>query len=563
MPYKRPNLDVLEEACRTAADTIRNAACFSDAVHAFRSCLEEYRHFETQASIARIRFTVDTRNAFYNEEKTFLDEHSPLVDEAIQNVYRSLLESPWRTKLEAELGSKFFRDLEISVRSFRPELIPLMQEENKLESAYQQLYASATVEWDGDTVPLPMLGAYKQSPDRKIRKKAFEKEGGFFDENREELDRIFTQLVKVRNAQARLLGHRNYLQLGYDRLGRNCYGYDELKAFRKQIAEDLVPVVSMMKEEQKKRIGVEEIYLYDDGFLFADGNAAPRGSAEEILAAGKAMYDAMSCETAEFIDFMYENELLDVLSKEGKAPGGYCSAIDDYRSPFIFSNFNGTSDDVDVLTHEAGHAFASYRAFKNDLPLYAQSPTMEACEVHSMSMEFLTQDYHHLFFGELTQKYKYGHAADALSFIPYGCMVDEFQHIMYENEELTPDERNGVWLSLEKKYRPHLRQEDLPFYGRGSGWQFKLHIYLYPLYYIDYCMAQAVAFQFWMLSWKDPKEAWRRYLAFVDLGGTATFEQAVRSAGLSLPYDDGCMGAVAKEIAAWLKENRFWREHSL
>ncbi|MBQ1255383.1 MAG: M3 family oligoendopeptidase, partial [Clostridia bacterium] len=522
----------------------------------YRNLMKEQAHFYSMASLAYIRFTLNTKDEFYNTEKTFLDEQSPLLQGPAQAVDMALMNSPFRKELEAELGTLLFKNLEISVRSFREELVPLMQEANKLESAYQELYASATVEWEGETIPLPMLGLYKESPDRAIRKKAFEKEGGFFDAHREELDTIFDKLVKNRNAQARLLGHENYLQLGYDRLGRNCYGYNELKAFRKQIAEDLVPVVTMTKEDQKKRIDVDQIHLYDHDFLFADGNALPKGTPDDILAAGKKMYDEMNPETAEFIDFMYENQLLDVLSKEGKAPGGYCSTIEDYKAPFIFSNFNGTADDVDVLTHEAGHAFAAFRAFKNNLPLYAQSPTMEACEVHSMSMEFLTQDFHHLFFGENTAKYEYVHAANALSFIPYGCMVDEFQHIMYENENLTPDERNQVWLDLEKKYRPHLHQEDLPFYGRGSGWQFKLHIYLHPLYYIDYCMAQAVAFRFWTMSLKDPADAWKRYLAFVDLGGTVTFEEAVRAAGIPLPYDEGSMGEVAREIAAWLEAHK-------
>ncbi len=556
MPYTRPNPDELIALCKSAEDSIRNAPDAASAANVYRTFLEQQEKFFSMGSIAYIRYTLNTKDPFYNAEKTYLDEQSPLLQGPAQAVAVALMESPFRKELEAEFGQLLFRNLEIAVRSFRPELIPLMQEENKLESAYQELYASATVEWEGETIPLPMLGMYKESPDRAIRKKAFEKEGGFFDTHREELDTIFDKLVKNRNAQARLLGHQNYLQLGYDRLGRNCYGYEELKAFRKQIAEDLVPVVSMVKEDQKKRIGVDEIHMYDDNFIFPDGNAQPKGIPDDILAAGKKMYDDMSKETREFIDFMYENELLDVLSKEGKAPGGYCSSISEYKSPFIFSNFNGTADDVDVLTHEAGHAFAAYRAYKNDLPSYAQSPTMDGCEVHSMSMEFLTQDFHHLFFGDATEKYEYSHAAGALSFIPYGCMVDEFQHIMYENEDLTPDQRNEVWMSLERKYRPHLHLEDLPFYGRGSGWQFKLHIYLHPLYYIDYCMAQAVAFRFWTLSLKDPADAWKKYLAFVDLGGTVTFEDAVRAAGLKLPYDEGSMGEVAAEIAAWLQTHK-------
>ncbi|MBO7157719.1 MAG: M3 family oligoendopeptidase [Clostridia bacterium] len=556
MQYLRPDTDAMIALCKTAEEGIKNAPDAQAVLTIYRNLMQEQAHFYSMASLAYIRFTLNTKDEFYNTEKTFLDEQGPLLQGPAQAVDLALLESPFRAELEKELGTLLFKNLEISVRSFRPELVPLMQEANKLESAYQELYASGTVEWEGETIPLPMLGLYKESPDRATRKKAFEKEGGFFDAHREELDTIFDKLVKNRNAQARLLGHENYLQLGYDRLGRNCYGYNELKAFRKQIAEDLVPVVTMTKEDQKKRIGVDEIHLYDHDFLFADGNALPKGTPDDILAAGKKMYDEMNPETAEFIDFMYENQLLDVLSKEGKAPGGYCSTIEDYKAPFIFSNFNGTADDVDVLTHEAGHAFAAFRAFKNNLPLYAQSPTMEACEVHSMSMEFLTQDFHHLFFGENTAKYEYVHAANALSFIPYGCMVDEFQHIMYENENLTPDERNQVWLDLEKKYRPHLHQEDLPFYGRGSGWQFKLHIYLHPLYYIDYCMAQAVAFRFWTMSLKDPADAWKRYLAFVDLGGTVTFEEAVRAAGIPLPYDEGSMGEVAREIAAWLEAHK-------
>ena len=262
----------------------------------------------------------------------------------------------------------------------------------------------------------------------------------------------------------------------------------------------------------------------------------------------------MSEKTAEFISFMSENELYDLLSKEGKAPGGYCTEFASYKAPFIFSNFNGTSGDVDLLTHEAGHAFAYYiAARKGIIPDYT-SPTIEACEVHSMSMEFLTAPWHKDFFGEDTARYQYFHTTDALNFIPYGCMVDEFQHLMYENENLTPDERNKVWLSLEKKYRPYLNVEDLPFYGRGATWQHQLHIYLYPLYYIDYCMAQTVAFQFFAESLTDWETAFNKYLAFVEGAGTKTFEELVLSAGLKLPYEEGVLFEVAKTITEHLKE---------
>lgn len=445
--------------------------------------------------------------------------------------------------------------MSIAARSFSPAIVELMQEENKLVSEYQNLYASATVEFDGKTMPLPLLGPYKQDPDRAVRKAAYEADAKFFDSHREELDTLYDKLVKVRDAQAKKMGLPNYIPLGYDRMGRNCYTAKDVAAFRDQIAEDMVPIVAKVKEAQRRRIGVEKLVFYDEPISFADGNAVPEGTPDEILAAGKKMYQELSPETAEFIGFMFENELFDVLSRDGKAPGGYCTEIADYKSPFIFSNFNATAGDVDVLTHEAGHAFEAYRAFKQELPSLLHSPTIEACECHSMSMEFLTAPWHHLFFGKQTDKYELGHCEDALVFIPYGCMVDEFQHKVYENPGMTPEQRNELWLSLEKKYRPWIDFDNLPFYSRGGGWQRQLHIYEVPLYYIDYCMAQTVAFQFWNLSRENYAEAWKRYMTFVDKAGTATFAELVESAGLKVPYHAGCIKEIGESISRWLEEH--------
>ena len=555
MPYTRPDLDVLRRAAETAVAALDSATSAQAQLEAYRAYETAAATAQTMCSLCEIRHTIDTRDPFYEAEQDYLDEVSPQMEELDQQVSRALLRSPFRAELSEALGKLLFTNLEIQVRSFDPVLLPLMQEENKLTSAYQKLYASAMVEFDGQTMPLPKLGPYKESPDRAVRRAAYETEGRFFDAHREELDDLFDKLVKNRTQQARLLGHDNYLQLGYDRLGRNCYGPKDVEAFRDQIAQDMVPIVARVKADQAKRLGLGGLKLYDDPMLFPDGNAKPFGTPDEILAAGRAMYEALSPETAEFGRFLFDNELLDVLSKDGKAPGGYCTDLPDYQAPFIFSNFNGTSGDVDVLTHEAGHAFAAYRAFKNGLPAKLRSPTMESCECHSMSMEFLTQDYHEKFFGAATRKYEVGHCEDSLIFIPYGCMVDEFQTRVYENPDWTPAQRNAFWLTLEQKYRPWIDFDNLPFYGRGAGWQRQLHIYLYPLYYIDYCMAQTVAFQFWLASLENREDAWKRYLAFVDKGGTATFEELVSGAGLKLPYAPGAIREIGEKILAWIDAN--------
>lgn len=552
-PYTRPDFAALKEQYRAIAEKIRNATSAQEQIDALEESVRLDEESNTLGSIAYVRNTINTNDPFYEAEREYLDEIGPELQEVSQQIGTALMESPFRAELETHYGKLMFQNLEIEHRSFKPELIPLMQEANKLESQYQKLYAGLTVEFDGQTMPLPMLGKYKESPDRAVRRAAFEVEGKAFDAHREELDEIYDKLVKNRNAQGRLLGYDNYIQLGYDRLSRNCYGGKELASFREQIARDLVPIIAEVKEAQRKRIGVDHLCIYDDKFRFPDGNAKPEGTPDEILAAGKAMYQALSPETREFIEFMFDGELFDVLSREGKAPGGYCTLFPAYKAPFIFSNFNGTSDDVDVLTHEAGHAFAFYRAMHNPdvLPMLRQ-PTIEACECHSMSMEFLTQDFHKSFFGANTAKYELAHCEDSLDFIPYGCMIDEFQHRMYENENLTPDERNEVWRELEHKYRPWLDMDNLPFYGRYSHWQWKLHVYLHPLYYIDYCMAQTVAFQLWTLSMKDRDAAWKKYLAFVDAAGTKTFADLCRDAGLRVPYEEGTIKEIGAGIRDWL-----------
>lgn len=555
MPYSRPDMEALAAATTQTLEAMKAAPNAAGQIAAYDAYEKKMQTAGTMQQIAYIRHTINTKDELYNAENDYMDEIGPKLQELTHRVNTALLESPYRAELERHYGALMFKNLEIAARSFSPAIVELMQEENKLVSEYQNLYASATVEFDGKTMPLPLLGPYKQDPDRAVRKAAYEADAKFFDSHREELDTLYDKLVKVRDAQAKKMGLPNYIPLGYDRMGRNCYTAKDVAAFRDQIAEDMVPIVAKVKEAQRRRIGVEKLAFYDEPISFADGNAVPEGTPDEILAAGKKMYQELSPETAEFIDFMFENELFDVLSRDGKAPGGYCTEIADYKSPFIFSNFNATAGDVDVLTHEAGHAFEAYRAFKQELPSLLHSPTIEACECHSMSMEFLTAPWHHLFFGKQTDKYELGHCEDALVFIPYGCMVDEFQHKVYENPEMTPEQRNELWLSLEKKYRPWIDFDNLPFYSRGGGWQRQLHIYEVPLYYIDYCMAQTVAFQFWNLSRENYAEAWKRYMTFVDKAGTATFAELVESAGLKVPYHAGCIKEIGESISRWLEEH--------
>ena len=554
MPYRRVEKAVLDQISRLT----ERLTCASSAEEAEKIFMESEAistEVQTMMNLCYIRSTIDTTDEFYAAEQEYNDELTPLLTEKSQEFSKALCASPFRRELEKKWGTLLFTNAELSMKGFAPELVPLLQEENALTSQYQKLYASAKIDFDGKVLTVAQLAPYKQSADRAVRKAAYEAEGSFFDANREQFDEIYDKLVKNRTAQAKKLGYENYLELGYIRLNRNCYGPADVARFRRQVVESMVPVVAEIKKAQAKRIGIADMKFYDDNFFSPDGNATPQGTPEELLAAGEKMYTEMSPETAEFAKLLFGNELFDVLAKPGKAPGGYCTSLPAYKAPFIFSNFNGTAGDVDVLTHEAGHAFADYVAARTIPILDLRSPTMEGCETHSMSMEFFTAPWHRLFFKEQTEKYEVSHAEDALIFIPYGSMVDHFQELMYTHPEMTPEERNETWLKLERQYRPYLDFEDLPFYSRGAGWQRQLHIYQYPFYYVDYCLAQSMALQFWMESVKDWKAAWKKYLKFVGLGGTRTFVDLIRESGLLSPLDDGSIAKIVEPVSKWLKEN--------
>jgi M3 family oligoendopeptidase len=371
-----------------------------------------------------------------------------------------------------------------------------------------------------------------------MRKRAYQAYTAYFQENEEEIGEIYDQLVKVRDRMAKKLGYDNFVQMGYDRMSRSDYDHRMVRNFRDQVFHSVVPLVGEMKERQRKRLGLDELAYYDEPLQFMSGNANPKGDPEWILKKGLRMYKELSRETGEFFDFMVQRDLLDLLSKEGKRSGGYCTVIPDYKAPFIFSNFNGTSGDIDVLTHEAGHAFQTYMSMGHELPEY-KFPTLEACEIHSMSMEFLTWPWMEGFFEEDVDKYKYSHLEGAVSFLPYGVTVDEFQHIVYQKPSMTPKERKDLWRDIERKYLPFKDYSGNDFLESGGYWMRQGHIFSNPFYYIDYCLAQVCAFQFWRRSLEDREEAWKDYLELCRAGGSMAFTELVELANLKDPFVDG------------------------
>ncbi|WP_026478506.1 M3 family oligoendopeptidase [Alkaliphilus transvaalensis] len=509
--------------------------------------------FETMSSLVHVRHTIDTTDEYYEKEQEFIDEAMPLYEGLVSKLYQALVDSKFRKELEEKWGKQLFRIAEVQLKTFAPEIVEDLQTENKLASQYTKLRASAKIDFQGEERNLSQMMAFMESKDLETRKSAHEAFNGFFLEKEDQFDEIYDKLVKVRTKIAKKLGFNNFVELGYARLKRTDYNAEMAANYRKQVYDTIVPVASKLRERQARRLQLDSLKYYDESLEFLTGNATPKGEEAWIINHGKTMYKELSPETDEFFNFMVDKELLDLVAKKGKAGGGYCTYIAKYKSPFIFSNFNGTSGDVDVLTHEVGHAFQVYSSRNYEVPEYG-FPTYEACEIHSMSMEFFAWPWMNLFFEEDEAKYKFTHLSSALLFIPYGVTVDEFQHWVYENPEATPTERKQAWRRIEEKYLPHRDYEDNDFLNRGGFWFRQGHVFGSPFYYIDYTLAQVCAMQFWVKNNENHKEAWKDYLTLCQAGGSKSFLELVELAKLRNPFEEGCIQSIIGPIQQWLDQ---------
>ena len=549
MPYQRVDFEEVKGRFDEIMKAFQDAKSGEEQFEIHKKYYKLVDEVSTLMTIAHIRHDVDTSDVFYDGEQTYYDEVEPEFNNMLNAYQKLMFESKYRDYLEEKIGKVAFKNMELSLKSFDESLIPLMKEENALVSEYNKLIAGAKIDWEGDTLNLSLLRPYMTHTDREVRRRAYEKYSAFFAENEEAFDEIFDKLVKNRTEQAKRLGYDNYLELGYYRMNRNCYDKTMVENFRKQIKADFVPFAEKLHEKRRVRLGLDKLSYIDEGVNFKEGNPAPIGTPEEILAAGQTMYRELSSETEEFIDFMMENELFDVLGRKTKRAGGYMTYLPVYNSPFVFANFNGTSGDVDVITHECGHAFQGYLSGKDPIKEHADI-TMETAEIHSMAMEFFTEPWMNLFFADRTKDYIDMHLEEAAAFIPYGCMVDEFQHIVYENPELTPAERHEAWKKLEEEYKPHLDYEGDAHFGKGAFWQKQLHIYNYPLYYIDYVLAQTCAFQYKVKMDEDYKAAWDSYLTLCKLSASDFYINMIKEVGLDVPFEDGCVKSIVEKLEA-------------
>ncbi len=545
--YERPNMDEVKQAFQDALETFKNASSADEQEQAMEQINKLRLNFQTMAQLANVRHSIDTNDEFYEKEKAFFNQNSPAYSQLNNAFYRALDNASFKEELINRKGALLFEKARMSLKTFDPAIMDEMKQENELTTKHQKILASAQIEFEGKEYNLSQMAPFAQSKDRETRKKASKAVSNFFQKHEDDFDDIYDKLIELRTTMAKKLGYPSFTELAYDRLGRMGYGPKEVKAYRDQVADKIVPLVDELQKRKGKRIDVDPLYHYDLSFEFKSGNPTPKGDKDALVAHAKTMYEAMGEETGTFFNMMVDRNLMDLESKKGKAGGGYCTMIADYGVPFIFANFNGTKHDVDVLTHEAGHAFQFYMSMPLKTPEYIL-PSFEAAEIFSMSMEFLAWPWVEGFFKEDTDKYKFSHLSQALFLITYGVSIDEFQHEIYARPELSKQERKDLWRSIEQKYAPYRVYKDDRYLEGGNAWQRIMHIFAVPFYMIDYTLAQAVALQFWTLSQKDYDHAFDRYVKLAKIGGSKPFINLVEEADLSNPFTPGTLDTVIKQV---------------
>ena len=530
------------KACKTAdeaAKVIKKINSFSEDI-------------ETETSVIYVLYTCNTTNEEYKKAQDTVDELSPIFSKYSTEFQKILVNASYRPELEKKYGTYLFQKYEAGLKTFNEAIMEDLVKENKLVSEYDMIFGGAQLEFRGETLNLSQLGKYMQDKDRETRKAAAKAMDKWMEENEEKIAKIYDDLVHIRVEIAKKLGFKSYTELGYLRLGRVDYNADMVKVYREQIARDVVPVCQKLYKQQMKRLGIRKPQAYDYNLMFASGNPMPAGDAKFLVEQAHKMYTDLGPESKEFFDFMVKYELMDLEARKGKAPGGYQTTFPAYQSPFIFSNFNGTQGDVNVLCHEGGHALQAYLSRNIKVPEY-HSPTLESCEIHSMSMEFFAWPYMDGFFGKDAEKYKYAHLADSIEFLPYGALIDEFQHWVYANPDATHEQRCAAFKEMEQRYTPHKKYDDCPTLGKGTIWMRQSHIFFAPFYYIDYTLAQVVAFQFAIENMKNHEKTWKKYIKLCKCGGKYPFQELLAKNHLRCPFQDGNIRKVIKPLEKVLR----------
>jgi oligoendopeptidase F len=459
-----------------------------------------------------------------------------------------------REKLPQARFQVFDRDVKNHVELFRPENVALETEEAKLCQQYQKLSGALTVNFRGEEKTLVQMGRYLEEPDRELRQETW----GLVAERRlqeaEKFDGIFDEQIKLRQQIAQNAGFDNYRDYAFRRLGRFDYTPDDCRKFHDAVEKEIVPAVREIQSERKRQLKLEKLRPWD---LAVDPqNRAPlKPFAEvgEMVSRTQKIFNHLDGELAGGFKQMDDLHLLDLDNRKGKAPGGYQSTLSEARVPFIFMNAIGLQRDVETILHEAGHAFHALATRDEDLYAYRSAP-IEFCEVASMSMELLGNEFLEEFYPTAgANRARKTHLEGIIGFFPWMATVDAFQHWIYTHPNHTRDERKKAWMDLMDRFGG-----DVDWSGceaaRANLWHRQLHIFIHPFYYVEYGIAQLGALQVWANSRRDKAKALNDYKKSLALGGSRPLPELFSAAGCKFEFSTKTIQPLMRLLKEELKK---------
>ena len=552
----KPSFDVVKALYDDAINRVKNAEDGAEVLEVVFETDLLVRRILENIEVACIRHAMDTLDERYAQDQKWADEFRPLFDKLEVDFKEAVYDSPFKDELEEQIGHTYFLKTEIKRKTVCDEIIPLRQKEQELVNEYDDIIFSGKKTVKGKDHSFLELQELFADEDRAVRKEAFKAFSEILSENEDRLEKVWDELIKVRTEIAKILGYDSYVPVGYLERERLDYGREELASFREQVVNEIVPFCNKLYEAQAKRLGIDEVMVYDENIVFPDGNAKPVGDAEYVMQQVVTMLREMSPETEEFINYIFDHELIDYKPRPEKAFREFYTLLPYNKAPFMFEHFTGSAEDVQYLSEGLGHAFASYRASRRQALNEYYSPSSDITEINAMSMVQFVNKYAERLFGDDAWKYEFGNLQYFMTFIPFGVAVDEFQHICYDNPNLTPKERTYEWRKLEEKYMPWRKyDEDNEFMNRGGYWYHKLHFFYAPLYYIEYSLATVNAMEMYRKYNERPSIAWKEYLELIDVGGSKGYLEILKQANLTPAYEEGAVKESIGYVKSFLEEH--------
>lgn len=523
--------------------------------------LADWSHLEAvlseAASRAMIAYTCNTADAAAEAaHRRFSVEILPYAEEKSTAMARRYAAVADDDPARATMRRRFRTQVEI----FREANVPLTAQLEELGTEYQRITGGMTATWEGEQLPLPRLAPFLKRTDRAVRERAFHAANGPYVRERPALAALFDRMLPLRQQVARNAGFANYRDYVFPAKNRFDYTPADCARFHDAVEAAVVPAVARLHARRRATLGLDALRPWDLLVDLDDREWPPAfGDGRELAEVGRRVFTAVDPALGREFGTMVDEGYLDLDSRQGKAPGGYCDTLHASGRPFIFMNAVGVVEDVMTLLHEAGHAFHAFAA--HPLPLIWQRfPGSEAAELASMSMELLAAPFLARptgYFEPADARRAWAeHLEDVLVTLAHIATVDAFQQWIYTTPEgADAAARDRRWLDLRARFEPGVDWTGLEA-ERVARWYRQLHIFLHPFYYIEYGIAQLGALQVWRNSRRDAADAVRRYRAALALGATRDLPAIFAEAGATLSFEPALMAELVGMVEEAIAEAR-------